>query len=380
MAAPTRDVISITTANGKAFDRWTSFETLNSIVRSSEASFEIGDDGSWKDFSQIAAVGVEIFVLLNGMPRMKGRVELLNSPLNVAQSSVMRFAVRTVMADLEIQTADPRIRFDTANNASTTIGDLVNQTLTLAGVDADVIIFGNNASRKVMTGQRGKGTKPDPSLEPLTIQQAAVQPGETVKVFLDRHLRRHGLLMFDGPEGEIVISAPDDAQQELYYFHCQRTGAVTNSNNFTDNDRTQDASGAPSEIWVLGYGGGKDAMRSKLGAFQRNPTLFDAGFLRRTIMVDEGVKTKELASRTAARMMSETLRRQDSITIVTDGLTHRYANVKIPYCPDTTSSLVVDTMGGAIGKFYVESVAMRCTVDEGNKSQLSLVRAGTWAL
>lgn len=381
MATPTRDVLSITTADGKAFDRWTSFETVNSIVRSSEASFEIGDDGSWDDFSEIAALGVDVFVSLNGRPRMKGKVELLNSPLTVAQSSVMRFVVRTVIADLEVQTADPRIRFDTSNNAAVTIGSVVDKTLLLAGVQADTFIFGNNASRNLMTGTRVRGAKPDPSLEPLTLQQAAVQPGETVKVFLDRHLRRHGLLMFDGPNGEIVIAAPDQDQEESYTFQCYRAGGTDNRfNNLTEIDRTQDATGAPSEVWVLGQGGGKDAMRQKLGAFQRNPTLFDAGFIRTVMVVDEGVKTKEFAQRSAARLMSEALRRQDSITLSTDGLTFLKGRNRINFAPDTTAQLVLDTMGAAVGKFYVESVVQRSTVDEGNNSQLSLVRAGTWVL
>lgn len=379
--ADQRDTLSITTANGKAFDRWTSFETLNSIVRSSEASFEIGDDGSWKDFSKIAALGTDVFVSLNGKPRMSGKVEVLNSPLTVAQSSVMRFVVRTILADLEVQTADPRIRFDASNNASTTIGSVVDKTLLLAGVTADTIIYGNNASRNLMTGQRGRGTNADPSLEPLTVQQAAVQPGETVKVFLDRHLRRHGLLMFDGPNGEIIIAAPDQNQEEKYTFVCYRgQGRVNRFNNIKELDRTQDATGAPSQIWVLGQGGGKDAMRQKLGAFQKNPTLFDAGFLRTVLVVDEGVKTKELAARTAARLMSETLRRQDSVTLMIDGLTFLSGRTRIPYAPDTTCQITADTMGAAIGKFYVESVAQRSTIDEGQNTQVSLVRAGTWLL
>ncbi len=377
-----RDVLSITLGDGKAFDRWTSFETLNSIVRSSEASFELGDDGSWDDFSQLVNIGAQATVLLNGVPRMRGRVELLNGPFNVAQASVVRFVVRTVLADMEVQTADPRVRFDNGTGDSVTIGDVIDKVLKLAGVQPDVITFGNVASRKLMTGKTIRGAKPAPDLEPLTIQQAGVQPGETVKAFMDRHLRRHGLLAFDGPNGEIIIAAPDDEQIETYQFRVNRSTRDGNQfNNVCEGDRTQDGTGAPSEIWVLGYGGGKDALRSKLGAYQRNPTLFDAGFLRRTILVDEGVKTKELAERTAARMMSESRRRLDALTLSSDSLTFLDKNGRrIPFVPDTTASVFIETRGGALGKYYIESVALRENVSDGQGAQFSLVPAGTWKL
>jgi prophage tail gpP-like protein len=381
MANQYQDSISITTTNGKAFDRWTSFEILNSIMRSAESSFEIGDDGSWEDFSELAALGTDVAVLLNGKPRMKGKVEMLNSPLNISQSSVFRFVVRTIMADLEVQTADPRIRFDSGNNASVTIADLVNKTLKLAGVDLSRVIFTNNPTRNLMTGARAKGAKPDPSLEPLTIQQAAVQPGETVKCFLERHLRRHGLMIFDGPSGEIIISAPDDQQDSLYRFVCFRgAGADNRNNNLKEIERNQDATGAASSIVVLGVGGGKDAMRQKLAGFQINPVITAAGFNRAVYVVDEGVKTKELAARTAARLMSETLRRQDAITLAVDGLSYQDGKNRIAYANDTTCDLVLDTLGGAVGKFYVESVALRVSASEGSLAQLSVVNQGTWAL
>lgn len=369
-----QDVLSITATDGSSFNRWTSFELINSMVRSCEASFEVGDDGSWRDLSELSAIGADFQVLLNGKPRMSGKVEILNSGLSPEQSSTVRFVVRTVLADLEVDSAEISIR-----TKGRSLGEVVRATLSYAGIDESRVVYRGELARDLMTGKRTKGGAEPKDIEVLKEEAAGVQPGEKVKAFLDRHLRRHGFLIFDGPDGKLVVAEPDDDQEESYFFRCLRNDG--RFNNCRILDKTKDATGAPTETVVYGFGGGRDFQHTKLIGISENALLLDGGFRRREVIVDDGVKTKELASRTAARAMSERLRRQDCFSILTDGLSYRErANILIPYAPDTTCAVLADTIGGAQGKYYVETTQLRANANDGCQAQLQVVKAGTWTL
>jgi len=373
------DTIAITTEDGKAFDRWTSVEVLNSIVRSNEASFEVGDDGSWLDLSELASLGTRFTVSVNGNVRVTGRVEILNSPLNAQQSSVVRFVVRTIMADLASTAADPRVR---VKNRS--IREVIEAVLfTMTDLDESsaglTIEYRGDVARELITGRKTRGGAARKDLEPLKEEAAAVQPGETVKAFLDRHLRRHGLMLWDSPSGALVISEPDDDQEATYNFRCMR-GPEGKYNNVLSIDRSRDATSAPSNVLIFGYGGGKDFRRSKINATRSSREILNAGFRREVMILDEGIKTKELAERAAAREFSERTRRLDTFVISADGLSYTERGGRINYAPDTTCNIIADTIGGSVGKYYAEQVMLRRTAEGGDIMQMQCVKAGTWTL
>lgn len=369
------DTITITAENGRAFDRWTSCEILNSIVRSSEASFEVGDDGSWRDLSELAALGTRFTVQVNGKVRVTGRVEVLNSPLDAARSSVVRFVVRTILADLEYDSASLRIQ----QKSNPSIKQIVEQALGLAGVPASMVEYRADVARNLFTGAPARGAAPRKDLDLLKEEQASMQPGETVKAFLDRHLMRHGLMIWDGPDGKLVVGEPDDDQEETYTFRCFR-GAAGKFNNILSLDRTRDATGAPTQVFVFGTGGKREFAKAKVAALRENPELIGAGFQRRLVIVDEGVKSKELAERTAARAFSERIRKQDCLIVTADGLAYRDGRARIPYAPDTTCFIMADTVGGSLGKFYIEQTLLRRSPMGGDIAEVQVVKAGTWTL
>lgn len=366
--------LSIVAPDGTSFQLWTSFNLINSVVRSAEASFEVGDDGSWEDLEELTNIGTEFQVLLNGKPRMKGRTEVQNLPLSCEQSSTVRWVVRTVLADLEIEAAEVSIR-----TKGRSIKEVVLAALAYAGIDESLVEFRADVSRDLMTGKRSKGAAAPKDIEDLKEEAAAVQPGETVKAFLDRHLRRHGMLIFDGPDGRLVVAEPDDDQEETYFFRCLR-GPDGRFNNCKIIDRMKDVTGSPSEIIVFGFGGGKDFQHTKLIGISENTLLLSKAFHRRSVIVDDGVKTKELAQRTAQRAMSERIRRQDCFSLSMDGLSYRERQVLVPYAPDTTCGLIAATIGGAQGKYYIETTAMTVDANAGANTQAQLVKAGTWTL
>jgi len=371
------DTIAITAEDGTAFDLWTSVEILNSVVRSNEASFEVGDDGSWQDLSHLAQLGTRFTVRVNGNVHVTGRVEVLNAPLSAQQSSVVRFVVRTIMSDFASNAAHPRVRVKDRS-----IREVVEAAIfTMSEKDAPrpKIEFRADVSRELITGRKTRGGAGRKDLEPLKEDAAAVQPGETIKSFVDRHLRRHGLMWWDSPSGAIVVDEPDDDQEATYVFRCLR-GAEGKYNNVLGIDRSRDVTGAPSHLYVFGYGGGKDFARAKVQAGRKSVEIIDAGFVREVMIVDEGVRTHEMANRTAAREFSERIRRLDTFTVSCDGLSYTERGGRINYAPDTTCDIIADTIGGSVGKYYVEQVLLRRSAEGADVAQIQTVKAGTWTL
>jgi prophage tail gpP-like protein len=210
--------------------------------------------------------------------------------------------------------------------------------------------------------------------------------GETTLAFLQRHLRRFGLMIWDGPDGRVVVAEPDDDQDSIYEFRCFRDEAGQ-GNNVTRIARIEDVSGVPTSLSVFGYSGGLDYQRSKVSTLVTNQALIESGFalggeavvgFRPMVIVDDGVRTAELARRTANREFSERARRSDVIAVETD----RYADADdgAVYAIDTCCEAYVETLGGAAGKYYIEEVTYQLSVDAARRCAISASKAGSWVL
>lgn len=372
--------IRIATEDGDNFDAITSADVLSSVVRSSEASFEVGDDGSYRDIAELANLGTRFVAFVDETPRLRGRVEVLNSDVNARASSTIRFVVRTAISDLETNEVDLSIRVRDATIQQVIEAAVARKTAEPApAIPAPRIIYTTDVARSIMTGMRGRGGKTAKTLQPLTEQEAAPHPGETQKAFIDRHLMRHGLLIWDGPDGELVVGEPDDEQEPIYFFRCL-LGPQGAHNNCVIMSRTRDAGGAPTHLTIYGHGGGGGKTRSKISAVRTNDELISLGFDRRITLTESAIRTKDMAERTAARQFSERVRKVETVTISAIGHSFEDGGTRAAYAPDTVADLIFETLGGPLGPYYLEQTMARVSPSEGETTQIQLVRAGTWSL
>jgi hypothetical protein len=364
------------------FDRFTSFMVTTDVTLPSEAAFELGDDATWDSFETFIAHGTNYKVFLNDKQLLTGRVELQDIPLDAAGGAVARYTVRTKLADAQFASADPGVKVD-----KVTIKDFIVALYAPLGYednadpDKSDFVFKGHVARDLITGEdtSGQGVPTEVDLEPIKADQAKVHPPESIYQAADRHLRRHGLMHWDSPDGKIVISAPNDAQDPKYRLRSNRFGN-TQLNNVLRATRTMDYSGIPTDVAVYGRGGKAGRAKVRVGAFATDFDVRDAGFYRPVLVIAEGIKTLSRASRAAARELSARSKRKDAWEMETDGLSYWNGNRSVNWAVDSTCSVSSDVAGGALGRYYLHRIALRRDAQNGDSANLSLLKAGIWKL
>lgn len=374
MAPRRRDTVRIETADGGSFTIFNSLSMVTDLTAPSEAAFEVGDDGTWGQLESITGLGRKFKVFVNDRLKLTGRVELNDIPIDAANGAVTRFTVRTVMADAMYASADPKVKVQ-----NTTLKDFILYLWEPLGVTEADFVFDANLSRDLLTGVTSDGRKPAVALETIQVQQAKVNPPETIYQATDRHLQRHGLMLWDAPDGKIVIGAPDDEQQPQFHFRMFGDSR-RNTNNILSAQRTRDWSGVPGIIGVFGTGGGQDWTKTKVRGFAIQQDLLDAGFYRPVLIVNEGIKNDSLAQRQAAREMTQRALRYDSWVINVDGLSYWDGSTQIQYGVDTVCDIHSTVAGGPNGAYLVYRVQQSLNVTDGATTELTVVKRGIWKL
>lgn len=356
------------------FSDFTSFSITSGITGPAEARFELGDDSGYPRLQELCGLGAQFVVMVNDRSRLVGRVEANSSPCDADKGTVQSFVIRTRMSDAVISSAPQGIRLKGAS-----IKEFVLACYEGIGLLERDFDFQVDVSRDLMTGKDSRGQRPAKPLEPLKEEQAKVNPPESVFAAVDRHLRRHGMLHWDGADGRIVVGAPDDQQEPLGALCCYRP-PYSQANNLLAIERVQDVSQAPTILGCFGISSGKDFTKTRLWSQLQNDDLIRRGFRRAVVINDEALKTVALAESRARREYANRNRALDRLVCVVDGLSYNEGVELFPWAPDTVFDVAVTHLGGAIGNYYVEEVELRRSSDAGDTSQIMLVKQGVWVL
>jgi hypothetical protein len=401
-------------------DRPTNYEVTTDITTPSEARIEMGDNGTWSQLRDAIAIGRKFRVSINDRPILAGRMLMRALPITPDGGATVQLTVRTVLADAAFTSCR------TVNVHNATLKTIILEAYKTLGLTEGDFIFNADVARDLMTG-RSKNTSSKVALEKLTEQDARVQPPETVYSFVDRHIRRHGLLHWDGPDGRVVVGKPNDAQIPIYALQCMRRSP--RGNNVLTVQRSQDYEQVPAAINIWGQGG-KHAYGSvpvnaaamnaimmqinqktkaleggKLDKEQRaalesaiekledsyiappiTSTLQDAvisrvAVNRQVAIIDESINTQALAEARARREMAQRSLNADSWEVKVAGWCYRDRNGRlVPWAVDTCSSLIVDTASPVSDSCYIWRVIRTGNPMEGHTSRLTLSARGVWVI
>ena len=371
------DIVQIQSVDtGGTFDNFTSFSLTMDMSGPSEASFELGNSGTWADIENFILPGSEYRVTVNGRPFLTGRVEMDDIPLDARGGSVVRMTVRTRMADAFYAAANTKISVK-----NITLKNFLIKLYEPLGYTADDFIGLPATARDLLTGRSsvGKGNFQQAPIERSKIQDAKISAGETIYDAADRHLRRFGLMHWDSPDGKIVIGAPNDEQEPLYNFSYGRT---TNGslNNVIGMTRTIDYSAIPSFIYVYGSGRTIDGTRKPVVGKKVDSDLVDAGFYRPVIIEAKSIRSNALAERAVNREYSARAKQKDNHAVELDGLSFWNGSQSIPFSTDTVCTVTSDVMGGQLGRYYIHRVTLSRDARQGDRTNITALKTGIWRL
>lgn len=368
------EVISSDSIAGGNLDNFTSMMIRNDITMPSEASFEVGDDGTWNAMGDIFEPGVVFQIYINDTPRMRGRVEMNDVPLDTTAGAVVRFTIRTKLSDAMFASANQGTRVQGAS-----IEEFVLAVYAPLGYTRADFVFLQGTARNLMTGKDAVTGATPVDLKRIKVDEARVKPPETIYAAVDRHLRRHGFMHWDDPSGRIVVGAPGDDEDPTYTFNMYR-GSRSPLNNVLGATRTRDWSGVPSSVNVYGRGGKRGFTRSNVGATANDDDVTAAQFYRPLHILAEGIRTNELAERAAHRELSNRSRRKDGFSIDVDGFSFWDGQDSTLYAPDTVAMINTDLAGGNAGAYYIHATTLTRDASGGDSCSLEMVKRGIWKL
>lgn len=370
------DSISIEGERGR-FDAFTSLEVTNDLTAPAEGAFEVGDDASFRSLENVLGPGSKFTVTLNGKTRLTGRVETQDVPIDAAGGASVRFVIRTKLADAWYASALPEIA---VQNVS--LKDIVLRAYAPLGFKEADFIFRGDVSRDIMTGRSSRRHDKPFDLSRLELQQAKVQPPETIYEFVERHLLRFHMTHWDSPDGRICVGAPNDFQDPLYSFQCV-TGPGSEKNNILSAHRIRDISEAPTSIAVVGMTRLLDGGTFEKIQHVERSTLVDANLFHRPVfIVDPQIANRDQAFARARRELVQRSKKLDAWEIGVEGWSFWDAeNAQlIPYGIDTVAQVTVNVAGGATGPYLVHRISIRRDPDNGDVTQLTLLKRGLWSL
>jgi len=371
--------VEIQGENRATLNNFTSAQITNDMTMPSEAALELGNDGTWAEIEDRIRPGTEYCVFVNDLLRLTGRVEIDDLPLDADGGSVVRFTIRTKLSDAMYTSADPGTRVK-----NTTIKKFILALYRPLGYTESDFEFDQRVSRDLLTGKSSKQSKKEnrktgEQIEKMTAQQAKVQPPESIYDAADRHLRRHGLMHWDSPDGKIVIGSPDDEQDPIYKLFANRYDNP-DRNNIIAATKAIDYTGIPSTVTVFGRSIGRGSARKRIQELVNDSDVLGANFHRPIIIIAEGLRTPDLARTAAQREMSARSKRKDCWDIELDGLSHWTGSQIIPWGIDTTCQIFSDVAGGDEGIYYIHKVTLRRDAQSGDTTNLSVLKRGIWRL
>jgi len=361
------DRIRIESEDG-SFTLFTSLTLTNDLTQPCEMSFECGNDDTYKSLAPLIAHGALFKVYLNDRMRLLGRVYANTIPVD-ANGSTVSVTIKSLMSDAWYASADPRVGVQNTN-----VKAFLLKLYKPLGFGEDAFVFKGNVFQDLMTGKIAKGGKNPRFIEGITLDQAKVQIPETIRDAAARHLKRHGLMHCDTPDGRIYVGPYDDQQLPIYKFICRRDGR--SQNNILSARKIADWSDVPSVVNVFGFGTKINEGIANIGSSAVWQDVLDAGIYHPIYLQNTNLKVQELADRQALQERASRSKQKDAFEITVDGWSYWNGSEAIPYAPNTTADVDIANYGGGVGKYYIYKTSHTLDANGAATTSLSLVAPG----
>lgn len=376
MTTRRRDEITIEGERG-VFTRWQTITVTNDMMSFNECTLDVGDDGAEADFYRVIRPGELFSVSINGRPRLTGRSEVLESPIT-PEGTRVRWTIRTRFADANYCSADPSVSVEKTTFKAVCIA----QYAKLGYTEAD-LVFAPGLDADLMTGKQTGQKEAPVDLISVKVDAAKPQPTESLKQFIDRHLKRIHCAHWEGPDGKIYFGRPNDEADPMFTFTCRR-GPERVRNNVGRATPKQDWSQVPSELWVYGESTGKDVASAAIKGVSKDEELLEVygrtkQFYRPVVLQNSEAKDLKEAETMARRERSARSKDKDAFSVQADGWTYwTDAGDQIPFSPNRVA--FVDVFNRDPGNYLITSTTSTMGAAQRAMTMVTMVAKGIWVV
>jgi len=326
-------------------------------------------------------------LLINDAVQFTGRIDATNAEQSAGATEVT-FHGRDDLAPLHDSMAAADRSFDNASYE-----DVVNDCLTLAGIDEYTLYFENTNSRERRTAVVVPSTtnktvfgRARKSASAAKKKAGQLKVGQRYYEFIKPELDKAGLFLLAGADigngPEFILTEPN-TQQPARYKILRRRGELRNKVNTTTASLKNDTAKRFSEYVIFGRGGDPKSGQQPTQATYTDNEMLGYGFpraRRRTARVDN-VQSAAEALKLAWRMRAEDRREGWNLTYTVSGHTvpvlgGRSVNDRAVWGIDTTAE-VEDDEYGIYGTYYVSDVQFQRD-GSGTRTTLTLIDPADW--
>ncbi len=254
-------------------NRWTGYEFARDMLTPSDSfSFEFGDDRLPDAQRRALKLGERIRPYINNVCLAEGYIDSID--VGADRGGGLSYAIvgRDRLGQTLDTVADPT--FQLQENG--TLADLLKKLFGPFGfVNDEHFAIDNKANRAATAGDRGlKLSKAKRSfgqeLKDLKLHQTKPYNHESIFHFASRVAQRFGLWIWPSVDGEkLIVAKPDYDQEPIFTLRRDRAG---NGNIISGNVR-YDMTEQPSILIADGFSGGGEFGKSRMKAYAVNPIL-----------------------------------------------------------------------------------------------------------
>ncbi len=298
------DRVSITLAGGEThhFEEYSVRQSV--LAQPSTFSLRLSAaNGTAKLIKQLPR-GTSFTLNIAGQPQFTGETDGIEASGRAGETSVTVFG-RSPIGRL-VDTDIPAERSFT----NVTYEQLVTAAMEDVGLGDRLLFTTNEATRKIRSGHNVKTIR-EPKVPEgvIGLNRGAThivhaRLGERWFTFLQRHLTKGGIFLFDDARGDLVIAAPNRYQVPSYVFVRQR-GQARNVVNVESAHFRDDATRRFAECVVYARAPGGRSGRIKATGRYIDLDMVEAGFVKRRVFRDVNVTTPDEAAYYARRMVAE---------------------------------------------------------------------------
>ena len=391
---------------GIQFDTWKSYRFSEHFLTPADGwSMVLGDESVGDELISKLHPGQTVRLSVNGHVTSTGYIDSVDITTDRVGGTSVTLEGRDKMGAVVDGCVDPLTRFKEGQ----TIFDVASAVL--LPFNFSTLAVDNDVNKGVITGQlRGvKTTRKGKTLKSYQLaNQLKPHPHEGAFAFLSRLTQRSGLWVWPSADGQFVILAKPDFEQDASFTITHKRGAAGIANNVITSNVRRDGGDQPSMIVVTGSGTGGDNQFGQLRVLAINGfTAYDEhGVLRTEVqqvlttypaapvvqtlgvfpawqqypqktsrilyMHDDESHTIEQLSAYAKREMSLRQRKTLTATYVLEG----HENNGKPWCVDGIAQ-VEDDVSNIHERMWTLSRTFSKDRSSGTRTTVELIRPGT---